>query len=179
MKSTSYVLGFLCGLLAVAVIGLLLRFIFRKKPGFFGNKYDERQMAVQGVGYKYGFYALLIALVLGGVIENFAGRQLMTLMSFAVVCLWVGLTVFIAYCIRFDAYIAINAKRKPLLIAFVIAAVINLFLFAINVSRDGLTNADGILNDCFGNLVTGAALLILCIVLVIREIRERRSEQDA
>ena len=174
MKSTSYILGFLCGLLVVAAI----RFIFRKKMNIFGNHYDERQLAIQGIGYKYGFYAIIIALVFGGVIEDMTGRRFMTLISFAICCLWIGLTVFITYCIHFDAYMALNTKRKPLLIIFIIVAVINLLLFALNVAHGGMVNANAVLNDCFGNLVTGAALLILSASLIVREIREKRSEHD-
>ena len=115
---STYALGFLCGLIAVILVTLLLRFIFRKKAAFSGNQYDERQRAVQGVGYKYGFLALLVTLLAGAVAEQLLGRSVMSLITFAILCMWVGLCAYIGYCIRFDAYIALNAKRKPLLIVF-------------------------------------------------------------
>ena len=58
MNNSTYALGFVCGLIAVILVSLLLRTIFRKKAAFSGNQSDERQRAVQGVGYKYGFFAL-------------------------------------------------------------------------------------------------------------------------
>lgn len=176
---STYALGFLCGLIAVILVTLLLRFIFRKKAAFSGNQYDERQRAVQGVGYKYGFLALLVTLVAGAVAEQLLGRSVMSLITFAILCMWVGLCAYIGYCIRFDAYIALNAKRKPLLIVFLAADAFNLLIFILDALKDGLMTADGMLSASFGNLITALALTILSVMLICKEIGERKSEGDA
>ncbi len=179
MNNSTYALGFVCGLIAVILASLLLRTIFRKKAAFSGNQYDERQRAVQGVGYKYGFFALLLTLIIGAIAEQLIGRSVMSLITFAILCMWVGLCAYIGYCIHFDAYISLNARRKPLLIVFLAAGAFNLLMFILDAVQDGLTTADGMLSNSFGNLITALALLILSVMLLYKEIVERKSEGDA
>ena len=74
MNSPAYILGFFCGLLAVAVMMFLLRCVLKKKNvGLCSGEYDERQRAIQGLGYKYAFFTLLILVAVGGAVEEIIG----------------------------------------------------------------------------------------------------------
>ena len=63
MNSLSYILGFLCGIAVVALVVLLIRLVFKKKSWVLCGEYDERQKAIQGCGYKYAYFTLMIAVI--------------------------------------------------------------------------------------------------------------------
>ena len=179
MNSISYILGFLCGLVLVVLVALLLRYVFKKKNGVFCGEYDERQKAVQGCGYKYAYFTLMISVVAGALFDVWTGVKWIELFPFAVLCLWISLCVFVTYCISKDAYVALQAKRKVLILIFAISALVNLGIALMEIlCGDGIIT-DGRLNLTSANLVTGAASLQIAIALCVRAVCERvRGESE-
>ena len=173
MNPISYILGFLCGLVLVVLVALLLRYVFKKKNGVLCGEYDERQKAVQGCGYKYAYFTLLISVVAGALFDVWTGVKWIELFPFAVLCLWISLCVFVTYCISKDAYVALQAKRKVLILIFAISALVNLGIALMEIlCGDGIIT-DGCLNLTSANLFTGAASLQIAIALCIRAIYDR------
>ena len=179
MNSISYILGFLCGLVLVVLVALLLRYVFKKKNGVLCGEYDERQKAVQGCGYKYAYFTLMISVVAGALFDVWTGVKWIELFPFAVLCLWISLCVFVTYCISKDAYVALQAKRKVLILIFAISALVNLGIALMEIlCGDGIIT-DGRLNLTSANLVTGAASLQIAIALCVRAVCERvRGESE-
>ena len=91
MNTVPYILGFLCGLIVVAIVALLLRYVLKKKNGVLCGEYDERQKAIQGRGYKYAYFTLMIAVAAGGVFDAWLGVKWIELFPFAMLCLWLSL----------------------------------------------------------------------------------------
>ena len=173
MNSVSYILGFLCGLAVVALVVLLLLYAFKRKNGVLCGEYDERQKAIQGRGYKYAYFTLMIAVVAGGLFDTWTGVKWIELFPFAVLCLWLSLCVFVTYCIAKDAYVSFQAKRKVLILIFAISALINLGIALMEIlCGDGIITG-GCLNLTSANLFTGAASLQIAIALCIRAIYDR------
>ena len=173
MNSIPYMIGFLCGIAVVALVVLLIRFVFKKKNGVLCGEYDERQRAVQGCGYKYAYFTLMIAVVAGGLFDAWTGIRWIGLFPFAVLCLWLSLCVFVTYCISKDAYVSFQAKRKVLILIFAISALVNLGIALMElICGDGLITGS-CLNLSSANLFTGAASLQIAIALVIRAIYDR------
>lgn len=166
----TYIWGFLCGLGVVALACILIRFVFRKKAWARCGEYDERQRAIQGQAYKYAFFTLLIALLLGGIAEEMAGVHPVDLFTFAVLCMWPALCVFATYCIVKDAYIALNARRRALIVLFLLIGAINI---VIAVTGDGFVCA-GALDSSVTNLVTGIATFYVGGALCVKDVCERR-----
>ena len=179
MNSVSYILGFLCGLAVVAIAVLLLRFVFKKKSWVLGGEYDERQRAIQGRGYKYAYFTLMIAVVAGGLFDTWTGVKWIELFPFAVLCLWLSLCVFVTYCISKDAYVTLQEKRKVLILVFVVSALLNLGIALMEIlCGDGIISG-GCLNLTSANLFTGAASLQIAIALCIRAVYDRvRGEEE-
>ena len=176
MKSLPYILGFLCGLAAVAVAVLIIRYVFKKKDSLFCGEYDERQKAVQGCGYKYAYFTMMIAVVLGGLFDQGTGIKWIEQFPFAMLCLWISLCVFVTYCIVKDAYIALHARRKVLIGVFTVVGVLNLAIALSEIlCGEGIVTA-GRLNLSSSNLLTGAACLYIAIALCVKAILERRQE---
>ena len=179
MNSIPYMIGFLCGIAVVALVVLLIRFVFKKKNGVLCGEYDERQRAVQGRGYKYAYFTLMIAVVAGGLFDAWTGIKWIELFPFAVLCLWLSLCVFVTYCIAKDAYVSFQAKRKVLILIFALSALVNLGIALMEIFCGNGIITDGCLNLTSANLFTGAASLQIALALCIRAIYERvRGEEE-
>ena len=173
MNSISYILGFLCGLVLVVLVALLLLYVFKRKNGVLCGEYDERQKAVQGCGYKYAYFTLLISVVAGALFDVWTGVKWIELFPFAVLCLWLSLCVFVTYCITKDAYVSFQAKRKVLILILAVSALMNLGIALMEIlCGDGIITG-GCLNLTSANLFTGAASLQIAIALCIRAIYDR------
>ena len=178
MNPISYILGFLCGLVLVVLVALLLRYVFKKKNGVLCGEYDERQKAVQGCGYKYAYFTLMIAVAAGGVFDAWLGVKWIELFPFAMLCLWLSLCVFVTYCIAKDAYVSFQAKRKVLILIFALSALMNLGIALMEILHgDGIITG-GCLNLTSANLFTGAASLQIAIALCIRAVYDRVQRED-
>ena len=173
MKSTSYILGFLCGLAVVALIVLLLRLVLKKKDGVFCGEYDERQKAIQGRGYKYAYFTMMISIVAGGLFDACTGIKWIELFPFTILCLWISLCVFVTYCISKDAYVALQARRKVLIVIFMVSALMNLGIALMEIFCGNGILTNGCLNLSSANLFTGAASLQIAIALIVRAIYDR------
>lgn len=178
MNTVPYILGFLCGLIVVAIVALLLRYVLKKKNGVLCGEYDERQKAIQGRGYKYAYFTLMIAVAAGGVFDAWLGVKWIELFPFAMLCLWLSLCVFVTYCIAKDAYVSFQAKRKVLILIFALSALMNLGIALMEILHgDGIITG-GCLNLTSANLFTGAASLQIAIALCIRAVYDRVQRED-
>ena len=178
MNTVPYILGFLCGLIVVAIAALLLRYVLKKKNGVLCGEYDERQKAIQGRGYKYAYFTLMIAVAAGGVFDAWLGVKWIELFPFAMLCLWLSLCVFVTYCIAKDAYVSFQAKRKVLILIFALSALMNLGIALMEILHgDGIITG-GCLNLTSANLFTGAASLQIAIALCIRAVYDRVQRED-
>ena len=178
MNTVPYILGFLCGLVVVAIVALLLRYVLKKKNGVLCGEYDERQKAIQGRGYKYAYFTLMIAVAAGGVFDAWLGVKWIELFPFAMLCLWLSLCVFVTYCIAKDAYVSFQAKRKVLILIFALSALMNLGIALMEILHgDGIITG-GCLNLTSANLFTGAASLQIAIALCIRAVYDRVQRED-
>ena len=178
MNTVPYILGFLCGLIVVASMALLLRYVLKKKNGVLCGEYDERQKAIQGRGYKYAYFTLMIAVAAGGVFDAWLGVKWIELFPFAMLCLWLSLCVFVTYCIAKDAYVSFQAKRKVLILIFALSALMNLGIALMDILHgDGIITG-GCLNLTSANLFTGAASLQIAIALCIRAVYDRVQRED-
>ena len=176
MKSLPYILGFLCGLAVVAIAVFLFRNVFKKKNWLICGEYDERQKAIQGRGYKYAYFTMMIVVVLGGLFDQGTGIKWIEQFPFAMLCLWLSLCVFVTYCIAKDAYVALHARRKVLIAVFVAAGGVNLAIALGEILCGGGIVTAGRLNLGSSNLLTGAACLYIALALCVKAILERRQE---
>lgn len=174
MNSKAYILGFLCGILIVALcVGL--RYFFKKKCHMNGNEYDECQRAIQGTGYKYAYFTAIIVIMLGGIIEALFDFQWCNLMMLALLGLWISLCVFITYCVIQNAYFSLRCRRKPIMIVMFLAGILNLIIGLCSAADSGLIE-NGHLNLYAGNLLTALCCIYLAVMMFCRTIWERRQE---
>ena len=107
--STSWILGFIVGILIVAVVyGVMTRMARKKGSG--KGQFDERQVAARGNAFKLAYVTLLIYLAAWMILRSlevpFFGEYMSALLG---VLLSVG--VFMGYAIFHDAYF--KASESP------------------------------------------------------------------
>lgn len=174
MKSPAYILGFLCGLLAVAVVTILLRLVFKRKIGVCGNEYDERQRAIQGTGYKYAFFTLLIGMGACSVVDETFNIPWLTVFPMFMLCMWISLCVFVTYCVWRDAYFSLRSHRKSWIAVFLVAGIVNLGI----AIGESIANGGIPLDNVFANLVTGVCAPLLALVTIAKGIYDRRQVES-
>lgn len=162
--SIAYYIGFGIGILVVAIVSLILS---KKKCC---EQYDERQKAIQGVAYKFGFFAICAYLIINSFICSEIGEWLPMLdMNFIGLCF--GVVCYAGYAIFNDAYISLNSKPLKFILLMSFIAVINYVCFFINFMK-GDTSEIYMLN-----LICAALLTAVCIMLIIKVIIDKCNEK--
>ena len=152
MEDKTYILGFIAGLAAVALVRLLAG--RKRRPD---QNYAERQMAARGVAYRLAYTTLVGALMADVLVQSLYGPWTERGVDL-ILGIFLSVLVFILACVRHDAYFSLRQKPGTYLVLF--AAVIlaqrpNTMLRL----RDGTMIVDG--------LLTWEALSPACIVLFL------------
>ncbi len=173
----SFSLGKSVGVLTGIIVGLIIcviLFKFMNKDKKIMTKYDERQKAVRGKGYMYGFWgsmgaaAIVMCLDVGGI--SFANR-----FSTDFFIIFVGILVQVSYCIWNDGYFGVNNDKKRLYIISIAAAICNLLAVIGNI-KGGTFIVDGVLSDSATNLMCFILFIVIGIELMIKDSVDKRSE---
>ena len=68
-KSVAWYIGFAVGVLAVAIIGMVVR-VVQKRRGVQRGDYDERQQVQRGAAAQHAYITLLLLLCLNGIVSG-------------------------------------------------------------------------------------------------------------
>lgn len=170
--SSGYMLGVLCGgLVGVILVVVLLR--LTKKDGSIKCKYDERQQAVRGRGFKYGFFTLMFYDLVYAWIDEILGRRYFENSVGMIVGIFLGVLVYVSYCIWHEGYFSLNENPKKVLIVFAVIAIMNFAVFAVQLNRGNVIE-NGILTFRCVNLLCGIMFLIVFGVLLIKAICNKK-----
>lgn len=170
-----YMLGVLCG---VFLGGILIIAILRltKKDGSIKCKYDERQQAVRGRGFKYGFFTLMFYDLIYAWSDDILGRRYFDNSVGMVVGIFLGVLVYVGYCIWHEGYFSLNENPKKVLIAFAVIAIMNFIIFAVNLIHGNVIK-NGILTFNCINLFCGIMFLIIFGELFIKALCNKRETE--
>lgn len=110
--------------------------VIKKKKGYLKCNYDERQKAIQGRAYKYGFLAMGIYQLFNGVICTDV-KLWADVLDMNFVGLAFGIFVCTSYAIWNDAYVSINENLKSYILLFTIVTLVYVlsFIFCILHNR--------------------------------------------
>ena len=170
---THYLLGMLVGFLAGIIVVAIVSTILRKKGKFKAAKYDERQKAIQGVAYKYGFFALLITSMFACILNDFLEDYIWAdFVMFEMSAIMISLLVFVGYAIFKDAYLGIIQRAKSFIILFGIIGICNIAIFVTNY----LNGLD--FSSLYSNLFCGITILIVAIMLGIKQIMDKKANNE-
>lgn len=166
--STSWAIGFVVGILLVALLcGVMVKMARRNGGG--KGEFDERQLAARGKAYAMGYYTLLLYLLFWMIMRSLETSFFMEPESVLIGAL-LSLAVFVGYCIFHDAYFKASESPRFWIIIICAAGLVNLALGVLHLVRDKL----------YGNmnLYVGALLVVTLICLVIKRAMDRRAGED-
>ena len=168
--------GTAAGLVAGIVVGLIVVFFALRKlndDGKAKTKYDERQKAVRGMAYTYGFWTILAVNALMLVIST-------TTFDIAVLgpCVYflpifAGIVVQVSYSIFNDGYVGLNTNMKKYTIFMIIVTVFNIGV-ALLAFINGKMFTNGRLQGPFLNLLCGLLFFVVAVDLLIKQAIDRR-----
>lgn len=164
-------IGIAVGLAAGIGAGVLVVALLFKKR-ILSCTFDERQERARGVAFKYGFFALMFALFLYGMLDMVLGRWC-DAMTGAVLCLCAGVTVFAITCIVKDAYLSLRENPRHIMTLFAVMSVVNIALGAVHI-LDGDMVENGILTFRCTNLAVGIMITVVLAVYIVNFLLDRR-----
>ena len=165
--SLGYIFGLLVGILVgVGVIALLF------KLKVMDLTFDERQERARGQAYKYGFWTLVICLLLYGFSDMALGRWC-DVITGVMLCLAGALVVFASVCIVKDAYLSLKEKPRQVMTLLTVISILNLGIGFMNW-KHGQVVKDGVLTYSAVNGICGVMILTILVVYVVNYLLAKR-----
>ncbi len=135
------------------------------------NDYDERQILARGRAFMWGFFSLIICLMVYGLTDMLIEPWCDTLTG-CIICCCVSLIVFAVICIGQDAFAGIGRNRKRNLTVLLVVTAANL-LFGVSHIIDGDLLRDGVLSFRSVSLIVGATTGIVLVVYYVHGLHEQ------
>ncbi len=173
MRSAGLAIGIMVGLI-IAVI--LLKVSNRDKKTM--TEYDERQKAIRGKAYMFGFYGIAISnvimLVLG--IDNMDYIKMLGMNAFFTPIL-VGILVQVSYSIFNDSYYGLNNNVGRYTVIMTIVSAINIAAGVLEWVHGGFIQ-NGAVYNAFINLEVGVLFIVICIELFIKKAIDKKQDAE-
>ncbi len=162
-----YALGLIFGGIIGCIIAAIVLFITRNGESA-KCEFDERQEAIRGTGYKYGFVTLVSYMVLWMIFDLFEVELPFTRVIGSFIGIIIAFAVAITYWIINDAYFSLNDNKPRLMIAFSLISVANIIIGVIN-AIEGRCVENGKLTIGSLNIICSILLLYVFVVILIRQ----------
>lgn len=171
--SSSYFLGILAGIIVGIIAVALIKIGKKRREGVYRCVFDERQVAARGKAYKYGFFAVLIYLLLYGLIQDITkiywGKGFVG--SALGICIGVG--VYAVVSIWNDAYFSLQENPKQYVLLFALVMVLNL-LIGIRQVQENM----GDISYGYINLFIGVLLTVILVTMGAKALKDRREQEE-
>lgn len=171
--TTSYIVGFFCGIAAVALLSLIVSKFVKKKTGR-ARKFDERQVTAQGRAYKWAYFTMILYCFIYGALCSFDLIWCETLVG-VFIGIMLSISVLVVICIFEDAYFYVNESSMFYIWLFALLGVVNI-LFGVWHMVDGDFVENGVLGTNSINFITGVMVLVVDAALITKRVMDRRSE---
>lgn len=160
------VVVFLALLVAVFVLG-------KKKRET--EQYDERQIMIRGKGYKISFMTVIAMLFLyGGVLYAYT-KDIVAPQFVVMAIAFLGILVFIIYCIFQDAYVQVGQSPKGWVFLVLFIAAINT-ISAFQSTERGF-DKDGIATAFSMNVLLVVFFCSILIAMLVKKVIDRRGKR--
>jgi hypothetical protein len=166
----------LVGVIVLTMLIVAFAVVAFKKEDAPAKDYDERQIAAQGMGYRYGFFTMIAYYMVLMVCNTFEFdfHVETNILIFLGIILGAGVTV--TTMIVKDAYFKLNENQKGWTIYFVLFALANLILGGLRILSGGAV-VDGVLTFTgSANFLCGVLLTYLSIVILAKTVKDRKEE---
>ena len=173
--SLGYNFGLLAGVLVGALVGVgIVALLFKLKV--MDLTFDERQERARGQAYKYGFWTLVICLLLYGFSDMALGRWC-DVITGVMLCAAAALIVFGSVCIVKDAYLSLKEKPRTIMTLLTVVTLLNLAIGAMHW-KSGRVVRDGVLTFGAANLICGLMVLVIMVVYAVNYLLVKREDGE-
>lgn len=139
------------------------------------DEYDERQVLARGRAFMWGFFTLMICLMVYGMLDMLIDRWCDTLTG-CIICICVALLVFASICIKQDAFAGIGKNRKRNLTVLLVLTLANMFFGVENITGGDVVR-DGLLTFRSVSLIVGATTGVVLLIYWLHGLRDRGEEE--
>lgn len=139
------------------------------------DEYDERQVLARGRAFMWGFFTLMICLMVYGMLDMLIDRWCDTLTG-CIICIYVALLVFASICIKQDAFAGIGKNRKRNLTVLLVLTLANMFFGVENITGGDVVR-DGLLTFRSVSLIVGATTGVVLLIYWLHGLRDRGEEE--
>ena len=171
--SISYYIGFGVGVLAVAIIVMVIRKL-QKRRGVVPGEYDERQQVQRGAAAQRAFVALLLLLCVNGVVSGVLGVHWAKPGVDSFLCMFASVAVFVVECIRRDAYFTVKQTPRSGIAIFTLVTLCQVPATVMN-ALDGAFVEDGQLTTA---VISPACMVVFAIALIAILIKRRSDKAE-
>ena len=173
--SLGYNFGILAAVLEGARVGLgIIALLFRLK--IMDLTFDERQERARGQAYKYGFWTLVICLLLYGFSDMALGRWC-DVITGVMLCLAGALVVFASVCIVKDAYLSLKEKPRKIMTLLAVVSVWNRAMGAMKWKNGRVVESGGLTYGAV-NGICGVITLTILVVYIANYLLAKREEAE-
>ena len=171
--STAWWMGFVVGILIVAVVGVVVARLARKK-GVGKGEYDERQQIARGRAFTWAYATLLVYLALWMVLRSLEVPFFMESLSVAIGAL-ISIAVFVGYSIFHDAYFKASESPRFWIVIICLVGLLNTGL-GLRRLLTGATLRERLYDNM--NLFVGLLLVATLAFIVIKRAMDRRCAEE-
>ena len=139
------------------------------------DEYDERQVLARGRAFMWGFFTLMICLMVYGMLDMLIDRWCDTLTG-CIICICVALLVLASICIKQDAFAGIGKNRKRNVAVLLLLTLANMFFGVENITGGGVVR-DGLLTFRSVSLIFGATTGVVLLIYWLHGLRDRGEEE--
>lgn len=172
-KSMAWYIGFAVGILAVAIICMVVR-VVQKRRGVQRGDYDERQQVQRGAAAQRAYITLLLLLCLNGIVSGALDVHWAKPGVDSFLCMFISVAVFVVECIRRDAYFTVKQTPSSGILIFTIVTLCQMPATIMH-ALDGDFIADGQLTLA---VINPACMVLFAIVLIAILIKRRSDKED-
>lgn len=177
---SEYGIGKLLGATVGMLVGIVLVIIASKvanKNKKFKTEYDERQTALRGIGYKYGFYAMVIYAAINTILGIADMMLPLEPAVFGFSFVFVGAVVDIGYCIFHDCYWGLNNNRTRWGCVMAVAGLLNAVAVVMAINEGAFLN-EGKISSPGINLLCAVLLIFLAVSCWIKSVMEKKEAAE-
>lgn len=171
-SETRNILIFLTAFFVIFVIAMMIR--RKSETCTMKGKYDERQKVIQGIGYKYGFLTMAVAGMAYALLST-AWEIPVTTTVGVTACVFLGIMVYVVYCIWKDAYFGLTNQRSQFIILISIVTIVNMATSIVSICNGEIVR-NGVVGDKALSLICAILFLVILVALVIKAFQERTLE---
>lgn len=172
MKNFAYICGVIVGIFAIVLLFFIIELLSKKKNGKKDkSSYDERQEAIRGKAFKFGFIVYSICevfILFCNIVEINIPLSEIQIHGLILV---ISVLSFLIYSIWTDSYFQVGEEQKRIIIISLLFGILNIVIFIMNNKNDHVSEV------AFLNLLVGIMGIVLCLNILAKNIINKKEEK--